>query len=321
MKVLLVGGFYHAEISLGMELANNPNLQGICCGDDTGTPGWEHFIKNYTKVVTKDDIRRIKNEYKPDLTIFRSWVSSTNLMDTTDLLYSYETLVKDETGKYFGNPMYMEKRPFTAYQSVAVSKEQNEFWLPYCVSKYYEKPSTKDIPILLATNIPGAQDGGDFKVKACDILVKPIVEWNSNLLQCYSGFGMNRMPYLADKVLGNLNCSELMDHVSRAKIVLSPDCVWYNDGYMSHKTIQAMGCGCLVITNNHVGLENIIGQDGENVLYSASPEETLDKIKFYLKYDTVREKIAHRAYSFIHNEYSWEKHLMRLHQDYLRRIK
>jgi hypothetical protein len=321
MKILFVGGMYHAEISLGVELDSNPNLRGICCGDGTGVEGWQHYIPFYRNVSSFEGIRALKNELQPDLTLFRSWVSTTNFMEPHDILYSYEVLVKDEKGNYFGDMTYMKTRPFTAYQSIARAREQNEFWLPYCVSKYYEKQREKEIPILLATNIPSASDGGDYKIKACDILVKPVVKKYPKLFYCYSGHGMERIPYLKDVTKGALDCKQLIEYTARAKILISPDCVWYNDGTMSHKTIQGMGCGTIVITNNHLGLENIIGKDGEHVLYSDSPEETLDKVKFYLSHDTEREKISQRAYDFVHGEYNWEKHLNRLLIEYKERTK
>lgn len=312
MKVLYVGGMYQLEYSLHCELINNPNMSGFgCVGDDVGSM---MFDDDVVRLQSKEQLEQVRDKLQPDICIFRSWNATTLWSHNEDLLLSYEiNPIKSDGSKNKGLSSTFPGR-HVCYQSQPMAKENQGHWFPYCVSKYYEKRSSKkDILVLVATAMPSVDIVGDNKIRSCRILLKGIADYDSSLVRAHI---LEAVPsYLKACLLPPLTPNQIIDNISRAKIWVSPTSVWYDDGCMSHKTIQGLGCGTLTITNNYPGMEDILGPDGENILYANTEEESLDKIKYYLAHDTEREKIALRGYNFVHNEYNWEKHIRRLYAE------
>jgi len=268
-------------------------------------------------VSNRADIDRIKSEFNPDITLFRGWVTTENLINDSEVYWNQEIHPTDHKGNKSNNNPVPNAARIIAYQSKPMAKNKGGYWMPYCVSKYWGISSNvkRDIPVMVAMSIPG--EGTGMKIEACDSLVKPIIEWDSKLVHVFSGIGggLGRVSYLKPCLKPSFPAIDAIHTISKAQIYLSPSTIWHDEGCISHKTIEAMGCGCLVITNKYIGMEDMFGADGENLLYSNSPEETLDKVKYYLKHDKEREEIAERGYKFIHSEYNWEKHLTRLSKE------
>ena len=320
MKVLFVGGIYHVEFSLFHEARNNPDLTVKFC---TFGYSFEEYasVVNPTTVSNRGQIDAIKANYLPDLTIFRNWNASSDSINDTEVLWQQEIFatLDDNT-----RPKDIPTCRLVAHQSKVYAEQHGLLWLPYCASEYWgvDNPTgVRDIAVAMATNLPPDETGGLIKRRSMDILIKPIIEWNPGIVNVYAGLygGFERVPYLAPCIKPSYRLLDVTKTLSRVQIYLSPTTIWYDEGCVSQKTYEAMACGCLVMTNRYVGIEAVLGKDGENLIYANTPEESLEKVKYYLEHSKEREEIAERGRRFITTEYSWMKHLTRLAQDVAQR--
>jgi len=325
MKILYIGGVYATEYSLYRESQGNPNIDvQYVHGTSYSMP---HLLEGTNSVLIKsrNDIDRIKKDFCPDLVLFRGWCPEQSLIGVGDVLWSQEIMAtKLDGSRYSGGgvvSVYTDnpgRKHYIAYNIKDLAIQNNQYWLPRCVSKHWAKRSSvKDIPFMVATIMPVLHAGGDLKRKSLDILVKPIIEWDKSVVHAFSGYSgsFESIPYMKGTFKPSFPYINMTDYISRAKIYASPTTIWYDKGCISQKTIHSMACGVLTLTNRYMDIEDILGKDGENLIYSNSPEETLDKVKFYLSHDKEREDIAERGYHFIHNLYNWEKHLNRLFKE------
>lgn len=312
MKVLYIGGVYYLEYSLYRESLVNPNIEVrfLTDGFDLG----DGKTRNATSLRDGDHLESVRREFQPDLTIVRCWCSTSKYVAASDLFWEQEIGVTTETGE----KKFVIEMPNTAKIiaccSEADSRRKGWLWLPYCVSRNWSRVDVpKDISVLVATNIP---DGGvaHMKMRSMDILVKPLVEYDSFLVYACNGThgGLQNIPYLRGRLKPSFPPLEAPKYISRAKIYVSPTTLWYDEGYVSYKTVEAMGCGTLVLTNNYVGMTDMFGPDGENLIYANTPEESLEKVRYYLSHDKEREEIARRGCEFIHRTRAWEPHLQRV---------
>ena len=322
MKILYVGGVYATEYSLYRECQANPNFElVIACGSSyslvsrEATPG----VRNIT---SRSDIDRIKSEFNPDLVLFRGWCPEAGMIQKSEVLWSQEIMATRDDGiRCSGGgissiyPNAKANGTIVAYNIKNFAEETEQHWLPRCVSKHWaHKSETKDIPFMVATNLPPVKAGGDMKKRSLDILIKPIVEWDASIVHAFSP-PYGSFTYFKKCLKPTFPYHTMTDVMSRVKIYASPTTIWNDSGCISHKTVHAMACGSLTITNRYADIEEILGADGENLIYSNSPEETLEKVKYYLEHEAEREAIAERGYHFIHNLYNWEKHLTRLYSE------
>jgi hypothetical protein len=312
MNIIFVGGIYYCEFSLFKESQNNPKINVVFCTSGESMPDAVDIVK--PKIVTsREDINKVKDEFNPDLTLFRTWNNTEIWVNDDELLWSQEINPTLEDGSKEDRPL--PKRGILTYQNKVYANNQGKRWLPYCVSKYWGyKKALKDIPVLLATNLPDVTRGGLNKRWSLDVLFKPLVDWDKSKLVAYQGFygGLDTIPYIKPILKPTYRSIHAIDYINRAKIYVSPSTILYDEGSISHKTIEAMACGVCTITNNYVGVEEIVGKDHDTILYSNSPEETLDKVKYYLTHDSEREALAKRAYEYVHKKYNWEDHFNRL---------
>jgi hypothetical protein len=309
LKVLYVGGLYQAEMSLYWELMDNPQFEGCFCTHPK-EPG---FYNNVHKVTSRQQINEIISSFKPDLTIFRSWNATTAWAQGKEIVWAYEKRVKlPDGGQTAGPRRYRDgSNSLNAYQDLDSVKEHNALWLPYCVSKYFEKKSQeKKHKALCISRIPTAASGGAAKKLSADILLKPLLEHNLIVLYGRDYFGIS---YL--KFQGMLSPHNIIEEVASARIFVSPTTIWLDPYALSHKTVSSMGCGTLTMTNKYGAIEEILGKHKETILYSNEPEETLELVQYYLDHDTEREELAMAGYNWVHEKYNWGDHLLRLHDE------
>ena len=317
MKILYLGGLFPAEFSLVKEAQNNPNLE-LLFVDCQGSFQEYIPVAKPIYVANRTDVDKIKKDFQPDITIFRNWTPPENLIQSGEVLWHQEIYVTldDGTRPYSYTP---PKQAIVAYQSRPMSVVNKQHWLPYCASAHWGLiPNiVRTIPVMVATNLTDSSTGGSIKRRSMDILVKPIVEFDFNLVYAYNGIygGLQNVSYLAPCIKPSYKLLDMPSTLSRVKIYISPTSIWYDEGCVSYKIYEAMACGCLVLTNNYIGMEAVFGKDGENLIYSNTPEDSLDKVRYYLDHEKEREEIAERGRQFITSEYSWEKHITRLAQE------
>ncbi len=68
------------------------------------------------------------------------------------------------------------------------------------------------------------------------------------------------------------------------------------------KVVEAMFCGCPVVTNK-IGNEGIGAQDGKHILLAESKEQFAEKINLLFKNENLRKKMSHNARKFAHERY------------------
>ena len=71
------------------------------------------------------------------------------------------------------------------------------------------------------------------------------------------------------------------------------------------RVMDIMGCGGFVLSNFQPEIEEFFEIDKDIVTYK-SVEECMDKIRFYLKNDSLRERIARSGYEKVKTEFSYE---------------
>jgi glycosyltransferase involved in cell wall biosynthesis len=308
LRVLYVGGFYQAELSLYYELMNNPAFEGCFC-----TNKEPHFHDNIHNAKNRAQINEIKSEFKPDLTLFRSWNTTSRFAAGDDIVWLSEKNVILHSGGKTRGPGDRYAGAINAYQDLDSVKKHNGLWLPYCVSKHFEKKNEqKDYDVLCITTIPTVASGGVSKKVSTDILLKPLYDKEINL----TIYGKDRLniPYIKFKRLLKPP-DEIVEETAKAKIFISPTTIWFDPYAISHKTVSTMGCGVLTMTNKYGAIEEILGKHKETILYSNTPEETVELVEYYLDHDKEREEIAKAGYDFVHTNYDWGDHLLRIYDE------
>lgn len=74
----------------------------------------------------------------------------------------------------------------------------------------------------------------------------------------------------------------------------------------SNRTWFVLGCGGFLITRYVPGLELLFANHKHMVWYR-DKEEAGDQVRFYLRHDALRERIASTAYEFVHTHYPFDR--------------
>lgn len=87
----------------------------------------------------------------------------------------------------------------------------------------------------------------------------------------------------------------LPELVGRAKVNISVD-IWCDDaGYWSDRNAQIMACGGMVLFK-HIPMSE--ARFGDNIAYAYSPQDFIEKTRYYLNNRQEREDLAHRGYLY-----------------------
>ncbi|MEE9128314.1 MAG: glycosyltransferase [Planctomycetota bacterium] len=89
-----------------------------------------------------------------------------------------------------------------------------------------------------------------------------------------------------------------------ARIVLGLNEVNRVPYYSSNRVFLTLGCGAFHLTHYVPGLEEVF-EDGVHLAYFRSPEECLDKLRFYLRNDQQRDEIAARGNDLVRREHRY----------------
>lgn len=85
-------------------------------------------------------------------------------------------------------------------------------------------------------------------------------------------------------------------------------------GEVTRRIFEAAGCGSMVITDRihpNTGIYELFREDRDMIFYS-TPDECVNKIKFYLKNDKARDIIAKNGYKRIQEHGTIEKRIIKL---------
>jgi len=318
MKLLYLGNMYNLEYSFASEWIGRghqffpvveDSYWNVSCFYNNCNP-FKNVVPFFGAVslaeVSQNSVDSIISNVKPDIILVRCWNSFSNLNLPNAIFYKVESPARDKKDDPL--PLIMPHRSNKAFLTM-VKQEIDAYrrllpipvgYFPYGVSSFYEKPSNKKYDIMsTGTAILG------YKLQSYEMLVKPICDTIPNALHVYQNYGRDLMPWAKNCFKDPFFAEQGPGIIGLYKIYVCPVAMRFDHGMASHKLFQSLGCRTFTITQHVDGIEDMFGRDGENLCYADSSKECLDKVQFYLKHDTEREKIADRGYKFVHATYNW----------------
>lgn len=116
--------------------------------------------------------------------------------------------------------------------------------------------------------------------------------------------------YTPEKKIDNIDCRGKVDYYTEAPYVYSNSKINLNITLRSIQTgiplraFDIMGNGGCLLTNYQEDFLEYFEPDKDLIMYG-SQDEALEKIEFYLKNDTIREKIAHSGFQKVMNGHTY----------------
>jgi len=83
--------------------------------------------------------------------------------------------------------------------------------------------------------------------------------------------------------------------------------------YHSDRLLRIMACGAMPLSHNYLGLD-LDYTDGENIATFDTPQQAVDKCKYYLSNESERVKIARSALEFVQQNCTWHHRVSELIQ-------
>lgn len=254
------------------------------------TPGWSigHFdIPEYQRALSQLGLYHVYwatedpvffNECSMQFVPFADYVFTT----TEEFVPRYAAMGKPSSLLLFGcNPeIHHQTRPDPRYAHDLILVANNYHWL---------RP---DLPFrrqaIRTILLPLIEQGFDVKVfgvewtnPQADIQIPP---------QYHGGF----CPYLENSVA-----------YSSAKIVLGVH--WDNSSQTqsSIRTYEVLGSGAFYLTMHTPAHEHLF-ENGRHLVWSKSPEETVDLVRYYLAHPEERERIAAQGQQLVYEKHTYD---------------
>lgn len=142
-------------------------------------------------------------------------------------------------------------------------------------------------------------------------LLKKITKKYSNTIIYGPFFGQDKEILSYHKKRPTYNDIEHSKVVAKSKINIGHSGWTEIDGYFSARNYRIMGSGGFLLANRSKNIEEFFEEDKEIVLYN-SDEECIDKIRYYLKNDTKRNKIAIAGYQRVMKDYTFNIRIQEL---------
>jgi spore maturation protein CgeB len=211
----------------------------------------------------------------------------------------------------------LEDREKTFYDAFFVFTEEfadtakgagyNAFYLPHAVNNYVFKPlnltrSERDLYQSDITFVGGWKKTREMVVDALNCLNIKIKVYgpgwlkrnlfNPGLLKCIKGSG--------------LYGDELVKNYISSKIVLNINAWFTEKTYgINQRVFDVPACGAFLLTDYVDGLDSFF-KIGEEIETYISIDELIDKVRFYIANDNLREKIARRGYEKAQKLPTWK---------------
>ncbi len=104
---------------------------------------------------------------------------------------------------------------------------------------------------------------------------------------------------------GHLSYAEMRTAYSSARIVLGLHSVNTSPTMMSMRTFEALGCGAFYLTQWTPALENLF-RNHQHLVWSKSPEETLELLNYYLPRPEERMRIAQAGQAEVYARHTYQ---------------
>ena len=285
---------------------------------------------DYFNTVSEEAITAAIKEFKPDIMVHRyrqpiePLLAACKKTKTRVLVWITEQGPEREVevgrAQCFHNVIANNDSDYDYYRKNEV---ENVYNMPFgCVPSFHRKvraPAKYKTDVVCYGN--PLYNHYESKRKAVDTLVKPVVQNGIDvaLWGIAKGSGgwleipyVKRQPHL---YRGMFSYEDLPGVNSGAKIVLG---ITANAEYGAYgsRLARALACGSFLIWHYTEGMEKYV-ENHKHLCWSFSPKETLDLVKFYLKNDKAREKIAKEGQRYAYEHLNYEKMLLPIIDDVL----
>ncbi|MGK7346157.1 MAG: glycosyltransferase family protein [Candidatus Nitrospinota bacterium M3_3B_026] len=283
----------------------------------------------YTNMISEQMITRALREYAPDIMVHRYRQPIDPILDSAMSTNTRVLVWVTEQGPErnteiqralnFHNVIVNNEADYKSYRRAGV---ENVYYMPFCcvpeVHRRVKAPAKYRTDVVCYGN--PLYKRYKSKRQAIDTLVKPLIEKNHDisLWGMAKGYGgWLEIPYVKDRVhyRGVFPYEDLPKVNSGAKIVLG---ITANAEYGAYgsRLARALGCGSFVIWHYTKGMENYF-ENHKQLCWSSSPEETLELVRYYLKHDREREKIAKEGQRYAYEHLNYKKRLIPIIEDVL----
>ena len=285
---------------------------------------------DYFNTVTEGAITAAIKEFKPDIMVHRyrqpidPLLSACKKTKTRLLVWISEQGPEREVeigrAQCFHNVIANNDSDYDYYRENGV---ENMYNMPFgCTPSFHRKvraPAKYKTDVVCYGN--PLYNHYESKRKAVDTLVKPVVQNGIDVALWGTATGSGgwlEIPYVKKKAhvyRGVFSYEDLPAVNSGAKIVLGITANAQYGAYGS-RLARALACGSLLIWHYTEGMEKYF-ENHKHLCWSSTPEETLELVKFYLKNDRARRKIAREGQRYAYEHLNYEKMLLPIIDDVL----
>lgn len=145
------------------------------------------------------------------------------------------------------------------------------------------------------------------RLNGMEIILKPLIEKGFDLKVYGLDWWLNRKSrfYIEPNIYGGgLSYEEMRTAYSSAKIVLGLHSVDTSPTMMSMRTFDVLGCGAFYLTQWTPAIENLFSNH-EHLVWSKSPQETLDLVNHYLARPEERSRIARNGQAEVYAKHTY----------------
>jgi spore maturation protein CgeB len=285
---------------------------------------------DYFNTVTEEAITAAIQQFKPDIMVHRyrqpiePLLAACKKTNTRLLTWITEQGPERETevdrAQCFHNVIANNDSDHDYYKAAGV---ENVYRMPFgCVPSFHRKvqaPAKYKTDVVCYGN--PLYTYYESKRKAVDTLVRPVVENGFDLALWGTAKGSGgwlEIPYVQAKPTvyrGIFSYEDIPAVNSGAKIVLGITANAQYGAYGS-RLARALACGSFIIWHYTEGMEKYV-ENHKHLCWSRSPEETLELVRYYLKHEEEREKIAKEGQSYAYEHLNYEKMLLPIIEDVL----
>lgn len=189
---------------------------------------------------------------------------------------------------------------------------------PFVFKPMPPRPEYQHDIILVASNYFWFPDDKDYRRQTIKNLVIPLVEAGYDLKVWGAGWTDPEADYTIDQHY----CGGYLPYLltpyaySSAKIVLGLQSVNTSPTQTSTRTYEIMGCGAFHLAPYTPSYQNLFKKH-HHLVWSNSPQETLELVDYYLKHDQEREAIAHRGRAEVLRRHTYFNRVKQMEEDLL----
>lgn len=149
------------------------------------------------------------------------------------------------------------------------------------------------------------------KKKSCDVMIVPVLDKDIALYGAVNPrHGWAGVPGAITKWRGKYFLSDVNKLYSSTKLYIGITWNWAYGGY-GIKLARCLGIGVPLLWHYTIGMENEF-EKGNQLDWSSTPEETIERVEYYLSHDKDRIEMGRRGKEYADHHLNWGSNLMRL---------